>query len=233
METEAGLKSRVRENRTHGSVRGSRQAFHKINLERSVETVYSTDTMIPYAAHIITEYLYRNKFIQKECEVYEFGISLLIPYWIECFFVLLIAFFRYSLFSGCVYILLFSNLRKITGGYHAHSYVGCMISYVILFILICELSRFLDFGLIFIGFVVSSIGCFIISPVSHPNKRQLFLSKADCRKKLTVFNALECLLFIMITILTRSTMLVAIGMLTHTFVWILAMLQMIQNKKGG
>ena len=29
LETEAGLKSRVRENRTHGSVRGSRQAFHK------------------------------------------------------------------------------------------------------------------------------------------------------------------------------------------------------------
>ena len=42
LETEAGLKSRVRENCTHGSVRGSRQAFHKINLERSVETVYST-----------------------------------------------------------------------------------------------------------------------------------------------------------------------------------------------
>ena len=34
METEAGLKSRVRENRTHGSVRGSRQAFHIINLRK-------------------------------------------------------------------------------------------------------------------------------------------------------------------------------------------------------
>ena len=42
LETEAGLKSRVRENRTHGSVRGSGQAFHKQTWGRSVETVYST-----------------------------------------------------------------------------------------------------------------------------------------------------------------------------------------------
>ena len=34
LETEAGLKSRVRENRTHGSVRGSRQAFHKVKLRK-------------------------------------------------------------------------------------------------------------------------------------------------------------------------------------------------------
>ena len=34
METEAGLKSRVRENRMHGSARGSRQAFRKINSRK-------------------------------------------------------------------------------------------------------------------------------------------------------------------------------------------------------
>ena len=37
------LKSRMRENRTSGSVRGSRQAFHLEQSERSVETVYSTE----------------------------------------------------------------------------------------------------------------------------------------------------------------------------------------------
>ena len=42
METDAGLKSRMRVNRTYGSVRGSRQAFHIQIFERSVETVYST-----------------------------------------------------------------------------------------------------------------------------------------------------------------------------------------------
>lgn len=33
METEVGLKSRMRENRTYGSVRGDRQAFHNNNLK--------------------------------------------------------------------------------------------------------------------------------------------------------------------------------------------------------
>ena len=43
LETEGCLKSRMRENRTSGSVRGSRQAFHVYKYpERSVETVYST-----------------------------------------------------------------------------------------------------------------------------------------------------------------------------------------------
>ena len=37
------MKSRMRENRTYGSVRGSRQAFHMKYIERSVETVYSTN----------------------------------------------------------------------------------------------------------------------------------------------------------------------------------------------
>ena len=36
------LKSRMRENRTYGSVRGSRQAFHLKYFERNVEIVYST-----------------------------------------------------------------------------------------------------------------------------------------------------------------------------------------------
>lgn len=37
------MKSRMRKNRTSGSVRGSRQAFHVYKYpERSVETVYST-----------------------------------------------------------------------------------------------------------------------------------------------------------------------------------------------
>jgi len=35
LETDVGLKSRMRENCTYGSVRGSRQAFHE-NLEKGV-----------------------------------------------------------------------------------------------------------------------------------------------------------------------------------------------------
>lgn len=45
LETDVGLKSRMRENRTYGSVRGSRQAIHTAKyLERSVELVYSTES---------------------------------------------------------------------------------------------------------------------------------------------------------------------------------------------
>ena len=43
LESNDCLKSRMRENRTYGSVRGSRQAFHMKYIERSVETVYSTN----------------------------------------------------------------------------------------------------------------------------------------------------------------------------------------------
>ena len=43
LESNGCLKSRMRENRTYGSVRGVRQAFHKFILfERSVENAYST-----------------------------------------------------------------------------------------------------------------------------------------------------------------------------------------------
>lgn len=47
LETEGCLKSRMRENRTSGSVRGSRQAFHVYKYQkRSVETVYSTECYV-------------------------------------------------------------------------------------------------------------------------------------------------------------------------------------------
>ena len=42
LESNDRLKSRMQENCTSGSVRGSRQAFHFKYDERSVETVYST-----------------------------------------------------------------------------------------------------------------------------------------------------------------------------------------------
>ena len=43
LESNDRLKSRMQENCTSGSVRGSRQAFHFKYDERSVETVYSTE----------------------------------------------------------------------------------------------------------------------------------------------------------------------------------------------
>ena len=53
------MKSRMRENRTSGSVRGSRQAFHvRKYSERSVETVYSTEIDME-------KLYYREKYLKK------------------------------------------------------------------------------------------------------------------------------------------------------------------------
>ena len=41
LENEAGFKSRVWENGTHGSVRGSRQAFHAINRTKEVSRLFT------------------------------------------------------------------------------------------------------------------------------------------------------------------------------------------------
>ena len=51
------MKSRMRENRTYGSVRGDRQAFHIKYTERSVEFAYSTKNMSAL------EYTIQQKFI--------------------------------------------------------------------------------------------------------------------------------------------------------------------------
>ncbi len=52
LETEAGLKSRMRENCTYGSVRGSRQAFHVLNKLEGVSRL--STRLIRY---VFTNYL--------------------------------------------------------------------------------------------------------------------------------------------------------------------------------
>ena len=61
VDTKDSLKSRMRENCTSGSVRGSRQAFHVYKYpERSVETVYSTEEWDAYFKDIITLEFYQR-----------------------------------------------------------------------------------------------------------------------------------------------------------------------------
>ena len=65
----------MRENRTSGSVRGSRQAFHFRYDERSVETVYSTVNVMKYSKEFKEEALKLSDEIGVKKAAQQLGIQ--------------------------------------------------------------------------------------------------------------------------------------------------------------
>lgn len=116
-----------------------------------------------------SEYLSANKIIPKEkISIYSYGLELLISSVIGVVILFLISMFFGMPVACFAYLLGFIPLRILSGGYHAKTHLGCIISFSSVFCCAIILEKYLV-RIPFISVLVLLINV-LLSPVEAKNK---------------------------------------------------------------
>lgn len=76
--------------------------------------------------HIINSIKQQNNISDKDVEIYEFGLHLLILKLFHISCILFIGYVGREFFKVILFLLLYSTFRKYAGGYHSQTHIGCL-----------------------------------------------------------------------------------------------------------
>ena len=183
--------------------------------------------MIEIIAQRITTTLQKRGIINDNLDIYYFGFKLLIPYIVECFIVLLIATVNGNLLYALTYTVLFTKTRSITGGYHSSTYLGCILTYILIYLLSRLFVVYIPFNFQLVLYSVSAFFLYIITPVIHPNKENNPPNVAEMKVKLLKLLSLEIMFLLIFVHLFKEVSQAIIS--TIVIVFILAFVQVLIN----
>lgn len=127
-----------------------------------------------------------REILDKPCrDKYIYVLTLRMEQLITYGILLVIAILIHKVVLGMVYALSFVLLRKTTGGFHAKTFVGCLIGTSILFLLMLKIiTPFLSnhIGMTSLLLLISIICVVRYAPVNHPNLTLTVEEKNNHRK---------------------------------------------------
>lgn len=131
--------------------------------------------MISKLAKSIAHFFVKQNIVESKHEaIYAYGMELLLSDVLNGLLALIIALVSGTVFPALLFFTIFMILRRFSGGYHADTHWGCILTMVIVMLIYCygicniptEIVWFINIA--FIAF--SGISIFLLSPVAHPNK---------------------------------------------------------------
>lgn len=137
--------------------------------------------MIENISTWIIEYLEQKDIINDEKEIYIIGMGIMVNYFISIVTILALSLPFNCLFESLLFIFFFGYIREFVGGYHANSYLGCYIKFIILY-LYSILSLHLEENLIICMTIISLTILFLIIPVEHPNNKLNYYERKKYRQ---------------------------------------------------
>lgn len=91
--------------------------------------------MTSYLAEMLTQRLLKYKLIRNfDKEYYVYSFQCLIEHCMSLAFLLLISRYFDLVFETIIFMFTFSNIRRYSGGFHATSYLGCLLSSLFIYI---------------------------------------------------------------------------------------------------
>lgn len=138
-----------------------------------------------YLSERIADFLLYQKIINtQEKEIYVYGIQLVISSVINLLICITISLLLNELINGILFFILFSSLRRFTGGFHCKTFIMCNIVFSVIVTLVLLINK--SFGYVFekpVLFTVTVIFCLIcillFAPVYNENKE---LTKLEIKK---------------------------------------------------
>ena len=133
--------------------------------------------IIDLIAKRIADYFLKEKMINgEECEIFAYGITLILPYYLECLIIIIISITFYSVRSSIVYIITFTMIRDYVGGYHAKNRIKCAILYIFNYLLIIFVSKLIVYSVYLNVLFFASNILLIIKPVRLTSKKFYYMS---------------------------------------------------------
>lgn len=155
--------------------------------------------MISIVAEKIYNYLDQNKCINKEKDIYIYGLKLFVSTCIGTGILLFIGLISNHFIEAIIFEIIISSSRSIMGGYHAKTHTTCIISYVGMFIIgIIWLNyHVFNFEEIFGLSIISIITTVFLSPIENVNK----ILSIKKKKLYKVYSMLYSLIYINIMLI--------------------------------
>ena len=143
------------------------------------------DRIIQELAIKVFNRLNTNNNLTNDRELYIHAIVLIAHEFLNYLIVLVVAVMVNLVIESIIYMVLFSIIRRYTGGFHAKTYLKCMLSYIAFYLLFLEFYlvvnvRYIE--IILILFVISVIYIYKTSPVQHVNNPLSIIEKHKYRK---------------------------------------------------
>lgn len=140
--------------------------------------------MIDKFATSITDVLLANGIVDAEdCEIYEYGINLILSGFLGGFVIIVLSFLMGRFELGVMFLGVIIPVRMYTGGYHADTHMMCNVVFSIVYIFSIVLYEWLV-GLnlqnvIWIATIISVVLIGVLAPLENSNKP---ITKKEKRK---------------------------------------------------
>lgn len=137
--------------------------------------------MIKKIAKQITMFFIHQKSIsEKDMEVYQYGAEITISSLLNIILVMLVSIATNDIISGIIFLNIFIILRQFSGGYHATTYFRCNIVFLITYITVLLMSKYIivSFWINCTFSLLGIIAMVLFAPV--PNIHKL-LEEDECK----------------------------------------------------
>lgn len=160
-------------------------------------------------SHMIADFLLHKKAIDaEEAEICQYGYEVLI-YGIEQIIILLIlGWLSGQIVPTCIYLLIFTSIRKYTGGYHANTRVGCTIVTILAWMVTITFIKVVSgMNIGMDKLIVLCLFYFFVmlyyAPVEH-EKKPLFETQKKRNKQKTIILSLVYMVIALLAYLSLS-----------------------------
>lgn len=158
--------------------------------------------MIDRLSKWVTAFLIRERSISEEnAEIYQYGVEITLSSIFNIVLIMLVSIFAKSILSGMIFLILFIILRQFSGGYHATTYFRCNTIFLLTYIFVLLMSRYvvISFWANCIFVLLGIIVLLLFAPVPNVHKP---LTRDACKKHkrnaiiiYVLFSLIELLLF--------------------------------------
>ncbi len=158
----------------------------------------------------ITDILIHNKIISEaDFEIYIYSFQIILSSLVSSLFIVIWSILFKQVLNTIIFFIGFSCCRKVSGGYHAKSYIACFLFTQILFITylsIISFSNILEnkFAFIIIS-LFSTVFIIAFAPIDNENKPFCETEKKKFRKKSLTFSIFNIFLVLISTYFSLFT----------------------------
>lgn len=133
--------------------------------------------MINKISDIILNSLIKRNVVKDDPEVYFYGLQIIVSQTISAFFILLTSLILGNIMFGITYLIVFYNLRELTGGIHCKTTFSCQTSFIFLFICLFYISGHFNESLLFSFYLLTFAILWFLAPTQSTNMLMLSTSK--------------------------------------------------------
>ena len=126
---------------------------------------------------------------EEDKDIYTYACEAVISTTINILISLIISLLFGLILQGVVFVSVFAFLRRFTGGHHASTHMGCILTFnavlilALLFYIVVTSSMYFENIFLLLISTISLIGILIFTPVSHDNKPINDILRQSAKKK--------------------------------------------------